>query len=65
MLIEDMNRDQLEALARRWERAAATAGPCGSEYYCEPERVFERVRQGRQSLMDALVACKKNKKEPV
>lgn len=60
MLIENMNRDQLEALCRRWERAASSVGICGSEYYCGPERVFERVRDNREAMMRTLVNFKKN-----
>lgn len=55
MLLEDMNRDQLLAMCKRWERAASSAGICGSEYYCEPENVFQRVRTNRESMMRVIV----------
>ncbi len=58
MILEDMTREQLLALCKRWERAACGEGICGSEYYADPERVFEAVRSTRESLLTALRRAK-------
>lgn len=66
MLLEDMTKDQLLALAKRWERAHCQVGICGSEYYADPERVFEVVRSSRDATMRALFRAKglKSRAEP-
>jgi len=56
-LIEDMTREQLLALCKRWERAHGDVGICGSEYYADPERVFQAVRDRQEALMRALFSC--------
>jgi hypothetical protein len=55
---EDMSREQLLAMCKRWERAAGAAGICGSEYYADPERVFERVRARQAAFHQALLRAK-------
>lgn len=41
-------------LERRWNRAASLAGYAGSEFHNDPERVFARVRAGREKLMEVV-----------
>lgn len=62
-LLEDMTRDQLLALCKRWERAHCDAGIMGSEYYIEPERVFEYVGENRRALTKALLKAKEQLNE--
>lgn len=57
-LIEGMTMDKLRDLAKRWESAHCAAGIVGSEYYADPERVFEAVRSNREALMNALRRAK-------
>jgi hypothetical protein len=52
--------EKLRALCRRWNRAAANAGICGSEYFDDPERVFDRVEETRNCLRDALLRAKRS-----
>jgi hypothetical protein len=54
-LIEGMSREKLVALCKRWEKAHCEAGFIGSEYYADPERVFQRVRDQRGALHRALI----------
>ena len=54
-LIEGMSREKLVALCKRWEKAHCEAGLIGSEYYADPERVFQRVRDQRGALHRALI----------
>jgi hypothetical protein len=54
-LIEGMSREKLVALCKRWEKAHCEAGLIGSEYYADPERVFQRVRDQRDSLHRGLM----------
>lgn len=54
-LIEGMSREKLVALCIRWEKAHCEAGLIGSEYYADPERVFQRVRDQRDSLHRGLM----------
>ena len=49
-LIEGMSREKLIKLCKRWEKAHCEAGFTGSEYYADPERVFQRVREQRGLL---------------
>jgi hypothetical protein len=58
MLIEEMDRDRLVELCKRWERAHCGVGICGSEYYADPERVFAAVRAHSDALHKALVRAK-------
>lgn len=41
-------------LLLRWNQAAGSVGICGSEYVDDPERVFERVKENRDTLMRVL-----------
>lgn len=58
MYLEDMSRERLLDLCKRWERAHCVFGICGSEYYADPERVFERVRAQHDMLHRALLRAK-------
>lgn len=54
------------SLPERWNKAAADAGYCGSEYVDEPERVFDRVKmlQGRErELIRELVLLRRSIRE--
>ena len=57
-LIEGMSREKLIKLCKRWEKAHCEAGFTGSEYYADPERVFQRVREQRGSLHHSLIRAK-------
>lgn len=61
--LEDMTREELLALCKRWERASSSVGICGSEYYMDPERVFERVRGRVQAQHTALMSFAKRAKK--
>jgi hypothetical protein len=61
-LIEGMSREKLVALCKRWEKAHCEAGLIGSEYYADPERVFQRVREQRDSLHRGLMRAMQREK---
>ncbi len=56
---EETDIKKLQALCLRWNKAAASAGICGSEYIDDPERVFQAVNDTRGALMRALSKLKK------
>lgn len=57
-LLEDMTREQLLSLCKRWERAHCDAGIMGSEYYMDPERTFAVVRERQDRLRCAILRLK-------
>jgi hypothetical protein len=61
--IEDKTREELVALCKRWERAACSVGIAGSEYYMDPERVFQRVRDRSDAQMRAIGAWARRARE--
>jgi hypothetical protein len=54
--IEELTQEEAVSLLKRWERAASSIGICGSEYYMDPERVFQRVQDRHDSLHKGMLS---------
>lgn len=49
-------------LLREWNREASTVCP-GSEFVDDPKRVFARVRESQQAMMQSIIGLQRRIKE--